>query len=76
MVLLRESFRVLASGGKVGTIHWNYDADTPRGPAMEIRPRPDQCQEWTVVAGFDLIVPYTDLPPIPLWYCGTEADPR
>jgi ubiquinone/menaquinone biosynthesis C-methylase UbiE len=63
MILLRESYRVLALGGKVGIIHWNYDVDTPRGPGMEIRPRPDQCQEWTVAAGFDLVVPFTDLSP-------------
>ena len=63
MVLLRESYRALAPGGKVGIIHWNYDANTPRGPAMEIRPRPEQCQKWTVVAGFDLVVPFIDLPP-------------
>ena len=63
MILLRESHRVLAPRGKVGIIHWNYDADTPRGPAMEIRPRPEQCQKWSVAAGFDLIVPFIDLPP-------------
>ena len=61
--LLREAYRVLIPGGKVSVIHWNYDATTPRGPAMDIRPRPQQCQEWMVQAGFSLIDPLVDLPP-------------
>ena len=49
--LLREAYRVLAPGGKLGIIHWNYDPTTPRGPAMTIRPRPEQCREWAESAG-------------------------
>ena len=61
--LLREAQRVLAPGGKIAVIHWNYDPTTPRGPAMDIRPRPGQCQTWIRQAGFDLVEPLIDLPP-------------
>lgn len=40
-VFLKESFRVLKKNGKLGVIHWNYDPTTPRGPSMEIRPKPE-----------------------------------
>jgi ubiquinone/menaquinone biosynthesis C-methylase UbiE len=56
-VLLGEAFRVLSPGGILGIIHWNYDPATPRGPAMEIRPRPEQCREWAVGQGFRLLEP-------------------
>ncbi len=42
--LLAEAYRVLRPEGKVAIMHWNYDANTPRGPSMAIRPRPDQCR--------------------------------
>ncbi len=61
--LLREAYRILAPGGKVGVIHWNHDSTTPRGPSMEIRPRPEQCQHWVQAAGFQLIRPFIPLPP-------------
>lgn len=61
--ILSEAKRVLAPGGKVGVIHWNYDATTPRGPSLNIRPRPEQCQGWLRQAGFDMIKPNIDLPP-------------
>jgi ubiquinone/menaquinone biosynthesis C-methylase UbiE len=61
--LLKEAHRILVSGGRVGVIHWNYDPSTPRGPSMEIRPRPEQCQDWIQIAGFQLIRPWIDLPP-------------
>jgi ubiquinone/menaquinone biosynthesis C-methylase UbiE len=50
--LLKESYRILKLGGKVGIIHWNYDAKTPRGPPMNIRPRPEQCKGWAESVGF------------------------
>lgn len=51
--LLSEALRVLKPGGKAGIIHWNYDRSTPRGPSMEIRPRPEQCRTWAEDAGFE-----------------------
>ena len=63
IALLREAWRILAPGGSVGIIHWNFDPATPRGPSMGIRPRPEQCREWTRQAGFELIQPHVDLPP-------------
>jgi len=50
--LLKESYRILRLGAKVGIIHWNYDATTPRGPPMDIRPRPEQCRHWAESVGF------------------------
>lgn len=62
--LLAEAYRILIPGGSLGIIHWNHDPATPRGPAMEIRPRPEQCEAWAESAGFQLEPPgRIDLPP-------------
>jgi SAM-dependent methyltransferase len=53
--LLREAHRILVPDGIAAVIHWNYDATTPRGPSMEIRPRPEQCQEWAEEAGLQFL---------------------
>ena len=52
VALLEEAHRVLVPGGSVGIIHWNYDASTPRGPSMEIRPTCGECIAWALSAGF------------------------
>ncbi len=61
--LLREAYRILRVGGRVGVMHWCYDASTPRGPSMEIRPRPVDCEKWIERAGFTLVKRNIDLPP-------------
>jgi SAM-dependent methyltransferase len=50
--LLKEAYRILKFGGRVGIIHWNYDATTPRGPPMKIRPRPERTRRWAESVGF------------------------
>jgi SAM-dependent methyltransferase len=61
-LLLREAWRVLSPDGKLGMMHWNYDPATPRGPSMEIRPRPEECRKWAEQIGFHF-VERVDLPP-------------
>lgn len=52
VALMKEALRVLKPNGMLAVIHWNYDPTTPRGPAMNIRPRPEQCIGWGKEAGF------------------------
>ncbi|MFA5168884.1 MAG: class I SAM-dependent methyltransferase [Candidatus Omnitrophota bacterium] len=52
LVLLKEAKRVLKPDGKLGIIHWNYDPSTPRGPSIDIRPKPEDCIRWAESAGF------------------------
>ena len=37
-VLLEQAARVLRKGGVVAVVHWRRDINTPRGPALELRP--------------------------------------
>ena len=50
--LLIEAKRILRKGGRIAIVHWNYDPATPRGPAMDIRPKPEECIKWAQEAGF------------------------
>ena len=52
MILINEAKRILKESGKLGIIHWNYDPITPRGPSMDIRPKPEDCIKWAESAGF------------------------
>ncbi|HJO92610.1 MAG TPA: class I SAM-dependent methyltransferase [Victivallales bacterium] len=66
-IILREAFRILCKGGKLAVIHWNYDSSTPRGPSLEIRPKPEQCKLWGEKAGFTF-ESYIDLKCCPYHY--------
>jgi ubiquinone/menaquinone biosynthesis C-methylase UbiE len=61
--VLREAFRVLRKDGTLGIIHWIHDARTPRGPALSIRPRPEQCLAWATDAGLVADSTVISLPP-------------
>ncbi|MDH3644371.1 MAG: class I SAM-dependent methyltransferase [Gammaproteobacteria bacterium] len=61
--LLREAYRNLRDGGLIGIIQWVHDPETPRGPPMSIRPRPEQCALWAVEAGFSPSSGIIALPP-------------
>lgn len=49
--LLKNVYDILNSEGRIGIIHWKYQT-TPRGPSMEIRPRPEMIINWANKAGF------------------------
>lgn len=70
--LLAEARRALKVGGKLGVMHWNYDANTPRGPSLEIRLRPEQCVELVRQAGFST-GEIVDLPPYHYGFVGTRV---
>ena len=66
--LLAEAARVLRPGGMVLVIHWRHDPSTPRGPAMDIRPQPDQIYRWArQTPVLQPVGPPIDLPP---WHFG------
>ncbi|MDR9498051.1 MAG: class I SAM-dependent methyltransferase [Hydrogenovibrio sp.] len=52
VLLLAEAFRVLAPGGRLLMLHWRSDQPTPRGPSLDIRPKPQECKHWAHRAGF------------------------
>jgi SAM-dependent methyltransferase len=64
--LLRYARDGLNADGEVLVIHWRY-GDTPRGPSLTIRPRPEQIVEWARDAGLEPVGETIDLPP---WHFG------
>jgi len=59
--LLKNTYSLLSNNGTVGVIHWKYEK-TPRGPSMDIRPKPEQIIEWAKSVGF-FLDKQIDLPP-------------
>ncbi|WP_221033030.1 class I SAM-dependent methyltransferase [Actomonas aquatica] len=65
--LLRAAAAVVRPGGQVAVIHWRSDVVTPRGPSLEIRPRPEQVVTWAAEAGLASVRAPFLLPP---WHYG------
>lgn len=68
--LLQHAADSLKSGGEVQVIHWRYDAATPRGPSLEIRPKPEQIIEWARQTG--RLQPVGDVIDLPPWHYGVR----
>lgn len=49
--LLKEAFRVLSLGGRVGIIHWKQD-EAVSGLPLDIKPRSKDCRRWAESVGF------------------------
>lgn len=67
---MKEAVRVIDSNGAIYVIHWRYDPTTPRGPCMEIRPRPEQIRGWALEAG--LSAPSGEAIELPPYHSGLE----
>lgn len=51
---INEAYRILKQNGKVGIIHWRSDIETPRGPDLSIRPKPEQILKWIDKSEFSI----------------------
>lgn len=72
--LLTEAARVTRPGAAVLVIHWRFDQATPRGPSMEIRPKPNQVVEWAEQTG--LLQPEGLMIDLPPWHYGFRLKRR
>ena len=67
VALLNHAADAARPGGLVLMIHWRH-GETPRGPTLDIRPRPEQVAEWAQQTGrLRVEGPVIDLPP---WHYG------
>ncbi len=73
VALLRAARDVVRPGGLVAVIHWRSDLATPRGPALDIRPRPEQIAVWATRSGLG---PDGDAFLLPPWHFGLKLRRR
>jgi ubiquinone/menaquinone biosynthesis C-methylase UbiE len=52
--ILNEVHRILKVGATAAIVHWRSDIPTPRGPHLDIRPKPEQCKQWAEQSGFSV----------------------
>jgi SAM-dependent methyltransferase len=69
VALLQAARDVVRPGGFVAVIHWRSDLATPRGPSLDIRPRPEQIIAWAAQAG---LVPDGTAQLLPPWHYGLK----
>jgi len=67
VALLDHAADAVRPGGWVFVIHWRY-GDTPRGPSLDIRPRPEQVANWACETG--RLVPEGGVIDLPPWHYG------
>ena len=66
--LLRHAAAAVRPGGSLLVIHWRCDSHTPRGPSLDIRPKPEQILGWAKETGqYAAQGDVIDLPP---WHYG------
>lgn len=66
--ILSAAAEVVRPGGRLFVIHWRHDPETPRGPELSIRPRPEEIVAWAALAGLHCRPGEAyDLPP---WHYG------
>jgi SAM-dependent methyltransferase len=69
LALLHHAADSVLPGGHVLVIHWRY-GETPRGPSLEIRPRPEQIAQWArETSRLEPLGEAIDLPP---WHYGWQ----
>lgn len=61
MILLKKTYDILNDKGRIGVIHWKNEK-TPRGPSLEIRPKPEMIMDWAIKTGF-VLERQVELPP-------------
>ena len=67
VAMLSAAAEIVRPGGRLFVIHWRHDPETPRGPDLSIRPRPEEIVAWAALAGLGLRGEVHDLPP---WHYG------
>jgi SAM-dependent methyltransferase len=68
--LLRNAANALKGSGRVLAIHWRH-GETPRGPSLDIRSKPEQLVAWGAQAGLRRSSDVIDLPP---WHYGLALE--
>jgi SAM-dependent methyltransferase len=66
--LLGHATEAVRVGGQVLVIHWRHDQRTPRGPSLDIRPKPEQIVRWAEQE--EKLVRHGDTMDLPPWHFG------